>query len=244
MTPYDGEKVLVDQLVSVIMPVYNGEKYLAEAIQSVLAQTWRSIEVIVVDDGSTDGSADIAQSFGPQVRYCYQPNRGTGTARNKGVKLARGTYLAFLDQDDLWVPHKITLQMAAFFSNTDADIVFGHVEQFYSPEFTEGIKKGIPESFKRMPGYHVGAMLIKRDNFRRIGMFGTNYQIAEFVEWYVRAQGLGVRNCMLPGIVMRRRIHKKNQSYLKLQHRVEYVRILKVFLDRRRLNGFKSQPVG
>jgi glycosyltransferase involved in cell wall biosynthesis len=218
-------------LVSVIIPVYNGEKYLAEAIQSVLAQTWRPIEIIVVDDGSTDGSADIARRYGSPVRYCCQLNRGTGAARNKGIELAHGNFLAFLDQDDLWIEHKLTSQMAVFHHNTDLDIVFGHVEQFYSPELPEMTIKEIPHSSTRMPGYHAGTMMIKRDDFRRIGLFKTDYHIAEFVEWYVRAKGFGIRSCMLPDIIMRRRIHKNNQSFLKLQHRVEYVRILKAFLD-------------
>ncbi len=221
-------------LVSVIIPVHNGEKYLAEAIESVLAQTWRPIEVIVVDDGSTDGSVNIARSYGPRVRYCYQQNRGTGAARNKGIELAHGNFLAFLDQDDLWLEHKLTRQIAAFHHIADFDIVFGHVEQFYSPELTERTIKEIPQSFKRMPGYHAGTMLIKRDDLQRIGLFKTNYQIAEFIEWYVRAKGFGIRSCMLPDIFMRRRIHNQNQSFLKLQHRVEYVRILKAFLDRSR----------
>ena len=124
-------------LVSVIIPVYNREKYLAEAIESVLAQTYRPIEVIVVDDGSTDGSADIAKRFGSPVRYYFQPNSGAGAARNRGIAVARGSFLAFLDSDDLWVEDKLTHQMAAFERHSDVDIVSGHVRQFYSPELSE-----------------------------------------------------------------------------------------------------------
>jgi glycosyltransferase involved in cell wall biosynthesis len=223
-------------LVSAIIPVYNGEQYLAEAIESVLAQTWRPMEIIVVDDGSSDGSADIAQRYGLPVRYCYQHNRGTAAARNKGVELAHGKFLSFLDQDDLWLEHKLTRQMAVFHQNTDLDIVFGHVEQFYSPEITQGIMKEIPRSSEGMPGYHAGTMLIEQHDFLRIGVFDTKYQIAEFVEWYVRAKGLGIRIGMIPDIVMRRRIHKNNQTILKLHRRSEYLRILKSFL-----NGSRSQ---
>ncbi len=90
-------------LVSVGIPVYNCERFLAEAIESVLAQTYRHVEVIVVDDGSVDHSADIAGNFGPRVRYCYQKNSGIGAARNRGLALASGELLAFLDADDCWV---------------------------------------------------------------------------------------------------------------------------------------------
>src|SRR5438552_10684660 len=103
-----------DRLVSVIMPVYNGERYLAAAIRSVLAQTYTAAEVIVVDDGSTDDSAEIVHKFGTAVRYESQLHRGSPDAsRNRGVELARGEYLAFLDQDDLWTNNKLELQVAA-----------------------------------------------------------------------------------------------------------------------------------
>jgi len=100
-------------LISVIIPVYNGERYLAEAIESALAQTWEPVEIIIVDDGSTDGSADVASRFASSVKYDLQPHAGPGAARNRGARLARGDYLAFLDADDLWLKEKLKLQMAA-----------------------------------------------------------------------------------------------------------------------------------
>jgi len=123
-------------LISVIIPVYNCERYLAEEVESVLAQTWGRIETVFVDDSSTDGSADVAKRFSPLVRYDLQPHVGPGAARNRGVKLAQGDYLAFLDADDLWAGNKLELQMAAFNSDTLPDAVFGHVEQFISPDLS------------------------------------------------------------------------------------------------------------
>ena len=99
-------------LVSVIIPVYNGESYLSEAVESVYAQTIRPLEVIVIDDGSTDGSAAVARSF-EDVRFYRQPNRGAADARNRGTELAHGSFLAFLDADDVWTPQKLRIQMAA-----------------------------------------------------------------------------------------------------------------------------------
>jgi glycosyltransferase involved in cell wall biosynthesis len=101
-------------LISVIIPVYNGEKYLAEAVESVFAQTYRSIEVIIVDDGSTDRSGEISQRFGPSIHYILRSHEGSGAARNHGVAVARGTYCAFLDADDLWMEDKLTRQIAVF----------------------------------------------------------------------------------------------------------------------------------
>ena len=120
-------------LVSVIIPVYNGERYLGEAIESVLAQTYKEVELIVVDDGSTDKSAAVARCF-TDVRYCFQPNSGIGAARNQGADLARGGLLAFLDADDRWVRDKLLWQTKALAADNELAMVFGHVQQFPSPE--------------------------------------------------------------------------------------------------------------
>jgi len=97
--------------VAVIIAVYNGERFLAEAIRSALAQTVAPFEIIVVDDGSTDGSAEIARRF--DVRYYYQPNAGVGAARNAGLEMATGSFVAFLDADDRWCVEKLERQLAA-----------------------------------------------------------------------------------------------------------------------------------
>src|SRR2546425_4156042 len=96
--------------VSVVIPVYNGEQYLAEAIQSVLDQTYRNFEVIVVDDGSTDGSASVVKKYGETIRYVHHSNGGVCKTRNTGIAVTQGTYLGFLDQDDLWLPDKLAVQ--------------------------------------------------------------------------------------------------------------------------------------
>ena len=105
--------------VSVVIPVYNGDRYLAEAITSVLDQTYKNFELIVVDDGSTDGSAEIAKSYKQAVLYTFQPNGGLSKARNTGLALARGKYIAFLDHDDLWLPHKLARQVTYLDSHPD-----------------------------------------------------------------------------------------------------------------------------
>src|SRR5271165_3187575 len=100
-------------LVSVIIPVYNSEKYLAESIESAIGQTWSSKEIIVVDDGSTDNSFEIARKFAgrPEVKVVTQENRGAAAARNAGLKEAKGEFIQFLDADDLLSADKIESQM-------------------------------------------------------------------------------------------------------------------------------------
>src|SRR3989441_7830895 len=111
-------------VVSVVIPVYNGERYLADAIQSVLDQTYQNLEVIVVDDGSRDGSAAVAKRFGEAIRYVHRANGGVCKARNTGIAVARGTYLAFLDQDDLWLPDKLAAQVAYLDSHPEVGAVY------------------------------------------------------------------------------------------------------------------------
>jgi glycosyltransferase involved in cell wall biosynthesis len=98
--------------VSVLIPSYNRDYILGSAIESVLAQTYRPIEVVLVDDGSTDGTRALVEKFGPPVRYIYQPNAGMATARNTGLAAARGEFVAFQDSDDLWMPWKLQVQVA------------------------------------------------------------------------------------------------------------------------------------
>ena len=121
-----------NQLISVIAPVYNGENYLSQSIESVLKQTYKNIEIIVVDDGSTDKTADLVKTYlnQPNIRYIYQKNGGHGSALNTGVSSATGEFLSFIDHDDLWDHRKLQLQLQAFVDNADLDIVFAHMKNF------------------------------------------------------------------------------------------------------------------
>jgi glycosyltransferase involved in cell wall biosynthesis len=124
-------------LISCIVPVYNGELYLGEAIHSILAQTYRPLEVIVVDDGSRDGTYDVAANYGDRLRYVRQANAGPGAARNHGLNLARGEYVAFLDADDIWHPEKLMRQMDRFRARAELQISVTHIQNFWILELQE-----------------------------------------------------------------------------------------------------------
>jgi glycosyltransferase involved in cell wall biosynthesis len=222
-----------DRLISVIIPVFNGAGYLSEAIESVLSQCYTPVEIIVVDDGSTDGSDRIARGLSDSVRIFRQPNSGTAAARNQGVRMAQGAFLAFLDQDDLWTGNKLSLQIAAFEQSPGPDLVFGYVKQFHSPELDESSKSRILCPPSPMPGYSPSAMLVKRETFFRVGLFGTSWQIGEWADWYARAIDLNLRVKMLPDVVARRRLHDRNKGVVQRSLITEYARILKASLDRR-----------
>jgi glycosyltransferase involved in cell wall biosynthesis len=223
-----------ESLVSVIIPVYNGDRYLAEAIESAIAQTYQPMEIIAIDDGSTDITAEIAKSYAPAVRYIYQPNSGTAAARNQGIKVANGEYLAFLDADDIWLPNKLKIQMMAFEADSHLDIVTGYVEQFISPELNLEVVKEIDYSANLMPGYIPTAMVIKRQSFFRLGWFDERYQGAEFISWYVQAYEQSFEINVLPDVVAKRRLHQTNNGIVNSSYKKDMIKILKASLERRR----------
>ena len=231
-------------LISVIIPVYNCEKYLAEAIESVLSQCYPSLEVIIVDDGSTDSSAEVAAQFLPKVKYQFRENSGPSTALNQGIKLSQGDFLAFLDSDDIWELGKLTAQMHVFSENPEYDAVFGYIQQFKSPELDWESHQKILIDQEIMPGYHKGTMLIKRSSFNRVGQFNPQMKFVDFIDWFARAKEKELKMFMMKDVLMRRRLHKTNMGVREKASRLEYVRILKASLDRRRaLQGMLSNDL-
>jgi glycosyltransferase involved in cell wall biosynthesis len=111
-------------LVSVVIPAFNARRYVGQAIKSALDQTYPEIEVILVDDGSTDGTAEVPETCDPRVRVIAQPNRGVAMARNAGIEASSGDYVAFLDADDLWLPSKIARQMSIATRSREVGLVF------------------------------------------------------------------------------------------------------------------------
>lgn len=214
--------------VSVIIAVYNGEKYLAETIESVLAQKYEPIELIIIDDGSTDKTAQIAQKY-PHVSYFYQPNRGQPAAQNWALQLAKGAYISFLDADDLYMPDKTTLQVEFLETRPHMDCVFGLVEQFLTPELPPTMKVKLAGQ-----GYLASSGLFRKECFERVGPFNEAQRIGPFIEWYMRATDIGLKHELLPVQTLRRRIHGNNMGLCTEHNRQEYLQLVKAALMRRR----------
>lgn len=223
-------------LISCIVPVFNGEKYLAEAIESIVKQSYQSIEIIIADDGSTDGTAMVAERFNKQIRYVRQANAGPGAARNLGINAAMGEFLAFLDADDLWHVEKLSRQMARFRTRPELGCCVGHVQNFWVPELREEEEKFRDHRIsKPLPGYVTTTLLARREAFDTVGRFDTAISHADDTDWFLRAEERGIAMELLPDVLLYRRMHTKNLSRMKAGNsRDEYLRVLKTALDRRR----------
>lgn len=220
--------------VSVVVPVFNGARYLGEALQSLVDQTLPPAEIVVVDDGSTDGSADVAASFGDRLRVIRQDNRGVAAARNLGMSAASQRYIAWLDHDDIAMPQRLELQLAAFHADPAPDIVFGGMSQFVSPDLSEEARAQLRCDERIQPTPLPSCFMAPAAIFDKIGLLRTDTD-ATFVDWYLKAMENDLRIVFVPQLIARRRIHQGNQSYRNPQLRRDYIRLIKASLERRRL---------
>jgi glycosyltransferase involved in cell wall biosynthesis len=217
-------------MISVVIPVFNAARYIAQAIDSVLNQTLPPDEIVVVDDGSTDATADEVRRYQPRVAYFSQSNQGPGAARNLGMRESKGDLIAFLDADDLWLPEKLRLQKAALDADQSLDLVFCHMSQFREDAPDEAVVIG---GQSVQPSPLISCVLARRTVFDKIGPLRTDLK-AEFVEWYLRAGEADVRMRTLDDLLVKRRLHSANFTLANQDLRREYVHLLKASLDRRR----------
>jgi glycosyltransferase involved in cell wall biosynthesis len=191
--------------VSVVVAVYNGARYLSSALDSVFAQNYQPLEVIVVDDGSTDGTAAVAR-FNPAVRYIYQANQGVAAARNTGIAAASGDLIALQDADDLWVDGKLAIQVGYLQADPEADGTMG-----MALNFVDGNPLG---QDAKQTGDRVGLMTLvaRRSLYDRVGGYDPAYRIGSDMDWFSRARDAGATIVTLPRILVYRRVHRDNLS--------------------------------
>jgi glycosyltransferase involved in cell wall biosynthesis len=219
-------------LISCVVPVFNGERYLRETLDSILGQTYAPLEVIVADDGSSDGTRAVVEAYGERVRYLHQPNGGHAAARNLGLSAARGGSVAFLDADDLWHPEKLERQMARFRQRPELDACVTFVQEFRSPELGPEDSSSDTEP---VPGYRSVTLLARRGLFDAVGRFDPALRHGNDTDWFLRATDRGAVIELIPDVLVYRRLHDANRSRLLAEaSRREYLRIVKASLDRRR----------
>lgn len=217
--------------VSVIVTVFNNVRTIGEALDSVLSQTQPPGEIVVIDDGSTDGSGDVARSFAGSVRVLGQENRGISASRNRGVEQATGSLIASVDADDRWALHKLERQLELLSDGVEA--VGCLVAQVPDSDWQEVVHEGHrPGQILRGPLWQT--LLLRREAFERIGGFDTRYRLAEQVDWWTRAQDASLRLVTVEEPLIFRRLHADNHGVRQRSLRGEYAQAVAEALRRRR----------
>lgn len=237
--------------VSVIIPAYNGDRFIGEAIASTLAQTYTDYEIIVVDDGSTDNTKQVVQQYGDcvlkdtvthkasrrhRIRYFSQTNQGVASSRNLGLSKARGEYIAFLDQDDVFLPHKLADQVAIL----DKDSSIGIVNSGWQIVDRDGKLKAAVEPWLQIPQLNfkeliiwkpvfLGAMLFRRSWLQRTSGFDTTLEQTPDVDLVLRLAALGCTAVWVKKTTVKYRQHEANASKNILLQARELDRILERF---------------
>ena len=221
--------------ISVLIPCYNAARYVEEALESAFSQGVDLHEVVVVDDGSTDGSADRVRVFGDRVRVHRQANAGISGARNAALALATGDVIAFLDADDVWPDGGLRARLEALLTDDTIDYSYGRVEQFISPDVSpESASAHGTALMDPRPARLAGAMLVRRQAFTRVGGFSPILRLGETLDWVARADDLGIRSRSLSRIVLRRRLHATNTGLIQQDSRADYLTLARAALARRR----------
>lgn len=218
-------------LVSVIVPAYEAERFLAEALESALSQDHPDVEVVVVDDGSTDATAAIAETF--PVTLLRREHRGPAAARNAGLGEARGAFVTVHDADDVWPSDRLSRQVAHLEAHPDLDLVLGLTEPFVTPG------DAVPVHFPETPGglplpAVAGTMLARRRVFDAIGGWDEALPSSEDVDWLARAKDAGFRAATLDHVLLHYRIHAANTSRHTTANHAAMLRLLRDSVHRQR----------
>ena len=196
------------ELVSVVMPVFNGAGRIGETLDALLGQSYSPIEVIVVDDGSTDGTADIVRGY-EGVRLIEQPNAGPAVARNSGVQQSRGRYISFVDHDDHWLPEKVERQVALLEANGGgfATCHMRYVLEVAPPAWFRGPTDGTP-----VIGWVPSCWLMDRATWEKVGPFEPGFGHGCDTDWLARARNLAVETLVAAECLVDYRVHGQNES--------------------------------
>ena len=218
-------------VVSVIVPVFNGAAFIRGAMENINAQHYTPLEIIFVDDGSTDETAKIIADFKDKVKYVYQTNSGPSAARNKGLEIARGEIVRFLDVDDLWAENSLSLMVECLKKSPETEIVMGKLEVLLLREGE--VKNFIEPSI----AFHIGTALFRKRVFDKVGLFDPSLRYAEDLDWFMRARECGASIVVFDQVTMLYRVHETNMTRGMNLTSLNFFKALKKSLDRRRENN-------
>ncbi len=229
---------MTSPMISTIIPVFNGAAFIRAALDSIVAQQYVHMEIIVIDDGSMDDTPREVQNFSHDspipVIYLRQENLGPAAARNRGIAISSGEVLAFQDADDLWTPDKLAIQIPLLENPEPADVVLGQAQIF-----VEG--SSLPS--QAAPGGFLGfqAALFRRSVFAQVGLLNENLRIGEDLDWFMRARESGARIRLHSESVLFYRRHANNLTPTAMGNSKVTLFLLKQSLARRRQQG---KPAG
>lgn len=220
--------------ISVIIPVYNGARYIQAALESVFQQTRPADEIIVVNDGSTDKTADLLNGMQRDgLMVIHQNNQGAAAARNRGIQQANGSLITFLDADDLWEPEKLRIQENTMREDPDIGYLTCRLTEFHSEDLIAARRVRTPLRTGDQAATLPSTAMVRKPAMDRIGLFDPRWKTGEFLDWCLRAGEAGIRNVQLNDVLVRRRIHDRNLGRTAAAGS-DYHRIIKASLDRRR----------
>jgi glycosyltransferase involved in cell wall biosynthesis len=218
--------------VSAIIPAYNAAPYLAEAVESILGQNYQPLEILIVDDGSTDGTPEVASRFaGSNVRYIRQPHSGSPFALNNGLRNAGGNLICFLDSDDVWTPDKLALQVPLIMQDATVEIVLSHQRRMWRPKGSSDYRFTEPEL-----ALHPQSCVFRRSVFDKVGLFDTSFKYTADWDWFMRARELGVKFVVHLEVTNYYRRHDNNLTNDNASAK-DVPLMLKRSLERRRARG-------
>lgn len=225
-------------LISIIIPVFNGEKFIKQAIQNIINQNYPAIEILIVDDGSTDSTCEVVENLTVDVRYFHQPNSGPASARNRAIRDISGDFIAFLDVDDLWPEKNLELLMKELLDNPDLDLVRGYAQLFSIDEAGKMEYLGNPkESF---PDY-IGAGLYRKQAFAKVGLYDAELRFGEDGDWFNRAAEKKIVMKRLDEVTLFVQRHVGNMTKGKSLVELNTLKVFKKKLERKRSGTIETE---
>lgn len=220
-------------LVSVIVPTRNSERFVEQAVQSVTAQDYRPIELIVVDGRSTDGTAAIVARF-DQARWITQPGSGIADAWNAGIDTASGDWLAFLSSDDMWTPDKLSTQVGYMLDHPDLQYTIAKFE--YRREPGMDLPKGFNENLlgRQLVGRIMETLVARRGAYDVVGRYNVDLPLGEDVDWYARAKDMNIAMAMIDKVLLHKRVHDANASTNAARNTPLLLKIMRESIARQR----------
>jgi glycosyltransferase involved in cell wall biosynthesis len=222
--------------VSVIIPAFNAASFLPHAIASIDRQGYSALEIIVIDDGSTDETAAVARTLPSVSQYFHQENKGPSAARNLGLKHASGEFIAFLDADDEWPAGKLELQLGRLRSEPHLDIVLGRI-QYISLPGAEDIDIAFETEDRTLTHVHLGSGIYRRPVFDRVGLFNESLRYSEDVDWFMRAREEDISMVILGNVTLLYQLHAGNMTRQMSSERSNLAAVMRLSLERRRRRG-------